>query len=87
MGSSEGIALITLGAVLLAGYLAYVTGPLIRVPRVTLLLVQEQMPDTGDTVLPLVIGTTVLFEISGPLLARLQLQRSEEWGRGASART
>jgi hypothetical protein len=51
------------------------------------LLVQEQMPEIGDTVLPLVIGTTVLFEISGPLLARLQLQHSQEWGRGASART
>ena len=51
------------------------------------LSVQEQMPEIGDTVLPLVIGTTVLFEVSGPQLARLQLQRSREWGRGASART
>lgn len=51
------------------------------------LLVQEQMPEIGDTVLPLVIGTTVLFEISGPLLARLQLQRSQEWGRGGDSET
>jgi NhaP-type Na+/H+ or K+/H+ antiporter len=39
MQSGQGMALITLGATLLAGYLAYVTGPPIHVPRVTLLLV------------------------------------------------
>jgi Kef-type K+ transport system membrane component KefB len=45
------------------------------------LLVQEQLPDLGKTVLPLVIATTVLFEVFGPLLARWQLRRAGEWGR------
>lgn len=43
------------------------------------LLAQERMPDIGDRVLPLVIATTVLFEILGPLLARWQLHRAGEW--------
>jgi hypothetical protein len=44
------------------------------------LLVQERLPDLGNTVLPSVIATTVLFELCGPLLARWQLKRAEEWG-------
>lgn len=44
------------------------------------LLIQERLPDLGDTVLPLVIATTVLFELFGPLLARWQLKRAGEWG-------
>lgn len=39
MESSQGLTLAILGAFLFAGYLAHVTGPLIAVPRVTLLLV------------------------------------------------
>jgi Kef-type K+ transport system membrane component KefB len=44
------------------------------------LLVQEQLPDLGATVLPLVIATTVLFELLGPLAARWHLRRAGEWG-------
>ena len=39
MESQQGLGLVVLGAALLAGYLAYVAGPRIHVPRVTLLLV------------------------------------------------
>lgn len=44
------------------------------------LLAQDRMPGTGGKVLPLVIATTVLFEVLGPLLARWQLYRASEWG-------
>jgi uncharacterized membrane protein YecN with MAPEG domain len=40
MALSEGWSLFILGAMLLAGYLAHVTGPRIYIPRVTLLLTQ-----------------------------------------------
>ncbi|MFP4058436.1 MAG: cation:proton antiporter [Candidatus Brocadiia bacterium] len=42
------------------------------------LLVQEQLPELGDSVLPLVIATTVLFEITGPLIARWHLSKAGE---------
>jgi Kef-type K+ transport system membrane component KefB len=42
------------------------------------LLVQERLPELGNTVLPLVIGTTVLFEIGGPLVARWQIKAAGE---------
>jgi Kef-type K+ transport system membrane component KefB len=42
------------------------------------LLVQERLPEIGGSVLNLVIATTVLFEISGPLIARNQLRRAGE---------
>ena len=48
------------------------------------LLAQQRMPDIGDTVLSLVIATTVLFEVLGPLLARWQLRRAGEWGSSDS---
>jgi len=44
------------------------------------LLAQEKLPGIGDRVLPLVIATTVLFEIAGPLIARWQLYRAGEIG-------
>lgn len=44
------------------------------------LLAQQSLPQYGDTILSLVIATTVLFEIAGPLLTRLQLSRAGEWG-------
>ncbi len=50
------------------------------------LLVHERMPDIGSNVLPLVIATTVVFEITGPLLARWQLHRAGEWGRSVDDR-
>jgi Kef-type K+ transport system membrane component KefB len=47
------------------------------------LLVQERIPEIGSSVLNLVIATTVLFEITGPLIARFQLQRAGELVNGA----
>jgi len=46
------------------------------------LLVQERLPDTGAKVLPLVIATTVLFEIIGPLVARYHLKKAGEFSSG-----
>jgi Kef-type K+ transport system membrane component KefB len=42
------------------------------------LLVREQLPEYGDVVLPLIIGTTVLFEVTGPFIARCHLRRAGE---------
>ncbi len=42
------------------------------------LLAQEEMPQHGESVLPLVIATTVLFEITGPPVARWQLSKAGE---------
>lgn len=42
------------------------------------LLVAERLPDLGYSVLPLVIASTVLFELFGPLLTRWQLARAGE---------
>jgi Kef-type K+ transport system membrane component KefB len=42
------------------------------------LLVREQFPELGESVLPLIIGTTVIFEIGGPLIARRCLQKAGE---------
>lgn len=47
------------------------------------LLAQEKLPAIGNQVLPLVIATTVLFEIAGPLVARWQLYRAGEIGDSA----
>jgi Kef-type K+ transport system membrane component KefB len=49
------------------------------------LLARQRMPELGDKVLTLVIATTVLFEISGPLIARWQLARAGELGKAAGA--
>ncbi|MDY7107919.1 MAG: cation:proton antiporter [Planctomycetota bacterium] len=43
------------------------------------LLVQDELPEYGDRVLPLVIASTVLFELAGPLMARIQLRLAGEW--------
>jgi Kef-type K+ transport system membrane component KefB len=48
------------------------------------LLARERMPEFGDTVLSLVIATTVLFEVLGPVLARWQLRRAGEWASSDS---
>jgi Kef-type K+ transport system membrane component KefB len=42
------------------------------------LLVQEKMPEFGKSVLPLIIGTTMLFELGGPLIARRQFKNAGE---------
>jgi Kef-type K+ transport system membrane component KefB len=47
------------------------------------LLVEQRLPDVGKSVLPLVIGTTVLFEITGPIVARWQLRRAGEITAGS----
>jgi len=47
------------------------------------LIVQERMPDYGEQVLTLVIATTVVFEITGPLFTRYHIERAGEWGVGA----
>lgn len=51
------------------------------------LLAQDNLPRYGDTILTLVIATTILFEITGPLLTRIQLKRAGEWGAGRSEST
>lgn len=42
------------------------------------LLAQNKMPQYGDSLLPLVIATTVIFEIAGPAIARWHLRKSGE---------
>lgn len=42
------------------------------------LIVAQQFPGLRDTVLPIVIGSTVLFQIIGPMLTRLALFRVQE---------
>lgn len=42
------------------------------------LLACERVPALTDTVLPLIIGTTVVFEICGPIITRRQLRKSGE---------
>lgn len=43
------------------------------------LLVQNELPQYGDRVLTLVIATTILFEVLGPVVARFQLKQAGEW--------
>lgn len=42
------------------------------------LIVAERFPDTGSQVLSVVIGTTVIFEVFGPVAARLSLKHAGE---------
>lgn len=46
------------------------------------LVASEALPALRSTLLPIVIGTTVVFEIGGPLLTRLALARSGETEAG-----
>ncbi|MEF8794136.1 MAG: cation:proton antiporter, partial [Thiohalorhabdus sp.] len=46
------------------------------------LVAGNQLPEVGETVLPLVVGTTVVFELLGPVLTRLALIRAGEASRG-----
>jgi len=46
------------------------------------LLAEGEVPSVAGTILPLVIATTILFEIVGPVLLRWQLARAGETGRG-----
>jgi Kef-type K+ transport system membrane component KefB len=42
------------------------------------LLAQEQLPEYADAVLPLIVGTTIIFELTGPLIARWHLGKAGE---------
>lgn len=42
------------------------------------LLAQEQLPEYGDSVLPLIVGTTIIFEVTGPFIARWHLGKAGE---------
>ncbi|MBW2060482.1 MAG: cation:proton antiporter [Deltaproteobacteria bacterium] len=46
------------------------------------LLAVERRPDLGEIILPVVIASTVLFEIIGPLLTRISLVSLKEVGTG-----
>jgi hypothetical protein len=41
-------------------------------------LAAERLPDTGGVILQAAIGTTVFFEVVGPVLTRYALNRSGE---------
>lgn len=42
------------------------------------LLVSERLPKAGETILPLIIASTVVFEIIGPFITRRQLRKAGE---------
>ncbi len=43
---------------------------------------EQRLPQLQGTLLPLVVATTVLFELAGPIVVRLQLAAAGEAGRG-----
>jgi Kef-type K+ transport system membrane component KefB len=49
------------------------------------LLASEQFPAYTDLILPVVIGTTVLFELTGPIATRVALARAAEAEAGQTA--
>lgn len=51
------------------------------------LVAGNAFPEQRDVILPLVIASTVVFELGGPALTRLALIRSGESGRGSGHRT
>ncbi len=42
------------------------------------LIVQQRLPELGEVIMPVVIGSTVLFEIFGPLMTRYAIRRAAE---------
>jgi len=42
------------------------------------LLAQDKLPEYGEALLSLVIGTTIIFEVAGPLIARYNLRKAGE---------
>ncbi|KPV40735.1 sodium:proton antiporter [Thiohalorhabdus denitrificans] len=46
------------------------------------LVASNAFPQLGDAILPLVIGSTVVFELAGPVMTRLALLRAGEAGAG-----
>jgi NhaP-type Na+/H+ or K+/H+ antiporter len=49
------------------------------------LMVSERSPQLGSQVLPIVIGTTIVFEVVGPIITRLALARAGEVPDDASS--
>jgi Kef-type K+ transport system membrane component KefB len=47
------------------------------------LVVDERAPELGQVVLPIVVGSTVLFEIGGPIFTRIALSKEEGMARPA----
>jgi len=44
------------------------------------LLAVQRFPEQRDLILPLIIGTTIVFELAGPVFTRLALRRSADCG-------
>ena len=42
------------------------------------LVATHHLPDLGEVIMPVVIGSTVLFEVIGPVLTRVGLVRAGE---------
>lgn len=42
------------------------------------LLVSERLPEIGKTVMPLIVATTVIFELVGPPITRWHLRKAGE---------
>ena len=42
------------------------------------LIVQQRLPELGEVIMPVVIGSTVLFEIVGPLMTRYAIRKAAE---------
>lgn len=51
------------------------------------LLAATEFPEYGETILAVTIGTTVIFELVGPILTRMALQRNGETGRPSAVRS
>jgi len=49
------------------------------------LLVAQRLPEIGDVLLPVVIGTTAVFELAGPLFTRRALRATGEEGQAPGA--
>jgi len=49
------------------------------------LVAGNRFPEIRETILPLIIGTTVVFELAGPVLARISLEKAGETGRRDAA--
>lgn len=50
------------------------------------LLARDRFPDLAETVVPVVVASTVLFELVGPVITRMALRRTGEAGRSEDAR-
>ncbi len=48
------------------------------------LIAEQRFPELGRVLLPLVIGSTVVFELLGPVCTRVALRRAGEAGKAAA---